>query len=265
MDLKKDILVIDVGNSNIVLGLYSDSKLYHTCRIITDTEKTLDLYLNDINDIVKYSPLISFVSISSVVPIISEIFREIFTNHLRIPFLFVDASLDLGLKYLVPDPSFIGSDLIVNAYAANKIYKNSNCIIFDFGTATTGQLVGKDGCFYGTIILPGIKTALQSIIKSAAQLSEIELDKPINLLGLNTKESVLSGILNGHALMAEGFVKKIKSEYNHLSDFIVLATGGLVHLIPLDLKVFPFVDKNLTLFGLGQIGYEYANKKHPFN
>ena len=150
------------------------------------------------------------------------------------------------------NPDFIGADLIVDAFIAKEKYK-TNCIICDFGTATTIQLVGADGYFYGTVIAPGIKTSADSLFLKTAQLSKIELQTPKSILGTNTKDSLLSGIIYGSIFMIDGIIRQIKKEFNNLENIKVIATGGLAHLVSEDSEEIEIIDENLTLDGLNLI------------
>ena len=256
--MEENILVIDIGNTNTVVGIYTNTELLRTWRILSDKTKTVDDYYSlFINFLSNYQ--IDYISIASVVPIIGANIEGMIKKYFNIPYNFVNGNTELGLKYSVEDPSFIGADLIANAFAAWQIYKK-NCIIFDFGTATTIQLVGQDGFYYGVSILPGLMTAVDSLIKNAAMLKDVSLEtfnnqsKYIPSLGSNTKDSILSGIILSHIYTIEGFEKRIKEDYSELSDIEIIATGGLAQVVieqlTLPLKQAIHLDKNLTLEGL---------------
>ncbi|MCL2062959.1 MAG: type III pantothenate kinase [Candidatus Cloacimonetes bacterium] len=299
--MEKNIFVIDIGNTNIVCGLYEGENLLGSWRIESDktkiaedyyvlfTEMLSSIFDNNHADSQNFSLLkltrdnilcehIDYFSISSVVPVIGKKIEEMLDKYFLKPYIFVDGKTKLGIKYLVDDPSCIGADLIANAYAAWHKYQ-TNCIIIDFGTATTIQMMGADGTFYGTSILPGIVTATNGLLDKAAQLSreifditsyfEMDNDKeqtidisptiPLKIkeesknnpiLGKNTKESLISGIIMGHCLSVEGFINIIKEEYIELQNIQTIITGGIADMMKKQSKMIDICDKNLTLEGL---------------
>ena len=249
-------MVIDIGNTNIVIGFYSNTEYLYSWRLNTDKTKTEDEYFSIIKQLADDQKLILFqinkVAISSVVPEISRTFSQLITKYIKCDIEIVNAYSELGLKFPMQDPGFIGSDLIVNAFSVISKYK-TNCIICDFGTATTIQLVGKDGYFFGTIIAPGIITSAKNLFDSTALLSNVQLEKPEHLLGTNTTDALLSGIITGNLLMMDAFIKALKKEYKHLGSIKTIATGGIAELICKDSKEIDIIDKNLTLDGLNLI------------
>jgi type III pantothenate kinase len=253
------ILVIDIGNTHIVLGLYVNEELLQTWRFRSDPLATADEYYSRFislkeslsQNIAQFTTCI----IASVVPELTRIFTHLVQKYLHCPFQIVHAGLPLGLKFLVPDPSFIGADLLVNAYLAKEKYA-SHCIVIDFGTATTLQLVGKEGTFYGSIIAPGVMTSAATLFNKAALLSAVELEEPEQILGTNTKDALLAGIVTGHALMVDGLISRIRSDYAYLGDIKTIATGGISSLICRQTNAIEILDKTLTLEGLYLIGRE---------
>ena len=255
--MKKNILVMDIGNTNVVCGLYMGINLLGTWRFCSDKNKTADEYFVLLNTLfgtlLKTSKPINesvdFISISSVVPLISNSIEMMINKYFRKPYVFVKSDLDLGLNFIVDDPRSVGADLIVNAYVCLLKHK-TNCIIIDFGTATTIQLIGADGVFYGVAILPGLITSANSLFDKAALLSQRMLENPSCLIGKNTHESLMSGIIKGHCFAIEGFIKRIRAEYKNLKDIKTIATGGLSHFIIEQTDLIDEMDKNLTLEGL---------------
>ena len=254
--MKNINMVVDIGNTNIVIGFYSNTEYQYSWRINTDKAKTEDEYFSIIKQLADEQDLIlsqiNKVAISSVVPKITRVFSYLIKKYVKCDIEIVNAYSELGLKFPMKDPGFIGSDLIVNAFSAILKYK-TNCIICDFGTATTIQLVGKDGLFFGTIIAPGVITSAKNLFDSTALLSNVQLEKPEHLLGTNTTDALLSGIVTGNSLMLDGFIKAIKNEYKHLGSFKTIATGGIAELICKDSKEIDIIDVNLTLDGLNFI------------
>ncbi len=254
--MKNINMVIDIGNTHIVMGFYSNTEFLYSWRLNTDKAKTEDEYFAIIKQLADERklllPQIKKVAISSVVPELTRIFSHLINKYLKCDVEIVNAYSELGLEFPIEDPGFVGSDLVVNAFSAITKYK-TNCIICDFGTATTIQLVGKDGRFFGTIIAPGVITSAKNLFDSTALLSNIQLKKPEHLLGTNTTDALLSGIITGNSFMLDGFIKALKKEYQHLRSIKTIATGGIAELICNNSKEIDIIDKNLTLDGLNLI------------
>ncbi len=254
--MKNSMIAVDIGNTHIACGIYEKNILTHSWRMSTDISKTEDEYfavLDRMLDYAGYDPSkIGYVALSCVVPPLVRVFSHISEKYFKAQFINVNSGTDTGLKYPVQDPSYIGADLIVNAYAAWKKY-GTNCIVCDFGTATTIQLVGSDGFFHGAIIAPGVMTSSENLIKKTSQLSAVRLEKPGQVLGTSTRDAMLSGIVGGSAHMIDGFVREIKDKYNHLGNIMSIATGGISGLIAEYAQTLDKVDKNLTLDGLNMI------------
>jgi len=257
------MLVVDIGNTNIVCGLYARQTLKWHARLQSSSKRTADEYYallaslwNDHYQIGR----IKYVTMASVVPELTRIWHHLFQKYLQVNVVEINGYSPLGLSFKTADPGFIGADLIVNAYSAVHKY-NATCIICDLGTATTIQLVTSSGQFYGTIIAPGLRTGASFLFDNAALLSEIELTAPQHLLGTNTRDALLSGIVGGHAFMIETYIKKIRSEHSEQSPIISIATGGIAELIKPMIPSLDFVDKTLTLDGLNLAGM----KLHPIS
>ncbi|HNW99793.1 MAG TPA: type III pantothenate kinase [Candidatus Cloacimonadota bacterium] len=252
----KYTLVIDIGNTHIVLGVYEESELIQTWRVKTDDQKTADEYYSLFKSLKESIPqqIAQFHNciLASVVPELTRIFSHMISKYWLGKLIVVNAESPLGLTFLVPEPSFIGADLLVNAFIAKEKYL-THCIICDFGTATTIQLVGKDGTFYGTVIAPGVMTSASTLFSKAALLSSIELEKPRKTIGTSTKDALLSGIVTGHALMVDGLIRKIRQEFSSLGEIKAIATGGISSLICQECKEIDLIDKTLTLEGLYRI------------
>ncbi|MCK4653346.1 MAG: type III pantothenate kinase [Candidatus Cloacimonetes bacterium] len=248
--------VVDIGNTHIVMGIYFQNKLFQSWRLSSDKFKTEDEYFSSIKLLAEeYSIDFGDVNksvISSVVPEITRVFTHLIQKFMKCSVKIVNAYTELGLKFPVQDPGFIGADLVVNAFSAKEKHK-TNCIVCDFGTATTVQLIGKDGYFHGSIIAPGVITSAKNLFESTSLLPNIQLQSPETLLGTNTKDSLLSGIITGNSYMLDGFIKAIKGEYRHLGEIKTIATGGIAELICENCKEIDIIDKNLTLDGLNLI------------
>ncbi|MEA1972058.1 MAG: type III pantothenate kinase [Candidatus Cloacimonadota bacterium] len=247
-----NIIVFDIGNTHIVIGYYNRDKLVDSWRIRTDKTKTEDEYFVILRNLLSTNninlPKFDKFAVSSVVPTLTRVFIHLSEKYFQKEAFVVTAYTNLGIKFPIEDPGFVGSDLVVNAYSAIKKYK-TNCIICDLGTATTIQLIGADGYFYGTSILPGMMTSASSLFDIASQLSNIQLYNPKKILGLNTQDALNSGIVKGHKIMVEGIVKQLKNEYSRL-EIKVIATGGIASLVFDQSSEIDIIDKTLLLDGL---------------
>ncbi|MCF7794199.1 MAG: type III pantothenate kinase [Candidatus Cloacimonetes bacterium] len=251
--MKKNNLVIDAGNTNVVFAVYHKDIIIQQIRVETKKQDCHKYYYDIISNIFKkYPSEICCCAMSSVVPQITDIIVSIIFKIASIKTSIIDFSSDLGITFDMPDSSHLGSDLVVNAYAAVEKY-NKNCIICDLGTATTIQLVSKEGCFFGAAILPGIRTSSESLFEKAAKLKTIDLETPKNLLGKTTRDALLSGIINGHLFLLEGFIRNIKNEHKNLDEIITIATGGLAQMVCRKSDSIDIIDKNLLLNGLNSI------------
>jgi type III pantothenate kinase len=245
-------LVVDIGNTNIVCGVYSSDRLVWHARLRTDRSRTADEYyslLKSLKDNTWDMADIQKSVLASVVPDLTRMWQHLLLKYFGQSPLVINGNLQLGLTYVVDDPSFIGADLIVNALAAWKKYQ-CNCLIIDFGTATTLQFVTSKGLFMGAVIAPGMRTAAQNLFEKAALLSEVELTGPSAILGTNTKDAMLSGIVRGHALMIVQFIDLLKKEYNDYKPLKVICTGGISELLAPLISSIDLIDKTLTLDGL---------------
>lgn len=251
----ENILVIDIGNTNIVCGLYCEGVLFRSWRIHSDQEKTTDEYFVILSNLSDHIQL-SYIALASVVPAIGQTIERVITKYLKVPYVFVTGRTDLGMNFPVEDPSLIGADLIVNGYMAWQKYQ-TNCIVCDLGTATTIQLISKEGEFLGTVIMPGMITGASNLFDKAALLTRIQIEDSPTLLGLNTKDSLLAGIIRGHAFSIDGFIRSIKEQYNELGDFTTIATGGFSNLIKRHSSLVDIADNTLILEGLYNIAKKY--------
>ncbi len=255
--------VLDIGNTHIVMGIYSENGLIRSWRLTTDKSKTEDEYFSVIKPLLSENSIniknIVSIAISSVVPNLTRVFEHLIQKYFFCSPIIVNSGCGLGLKFPMKDPGFIGADLVVNAFAAKEKYK-TNCIIFDFGTATTIQLVGADGFFYGTIIYPGVITSAKNLFETTSQLSNIKFQKPENILGTTTRDALLSGIITGNTFMLDGFIGSIRKEYKHLGKIKVIATGGIADLVCENSKEVDIIDKHLTLDGLNLICQKHLNE-----
>ncbi|MFQ5456304.1 MAG: type III pantothenate kinase [Nitrospirota bacterium] len=251
------LLAIDIGNTNIVLGLFEEEVLCEEWRISTDMEKSRDEYW-----ILLYSLCcskgidrnkIKGIIISSVVPSLTPEFKAVGEKYFNLSPLIVSPELDTGIVIRYLDPKEVGQDRIVNAASAYKIY-GGPVIIVDFGTATTFCVVSKNGEYIGGAISPGVMASAKALSSKAERLPEIKLIRPENILGRDTVTSMQSGIIFGYASLVDGMVKRIKNELKE-EKINVIATGGLSQLIAKECTTIKEIRPLLTLEGL-RIIYE---------
>ena len=245
------ILVIDVGNTNIVAGCLDEENIFFETRLSTDKNKTeaefavLFKNLFDIYNIDLFN--IDGAVISSVVPpVTNSIKNAIFTVTGHHP-VEVSVNINHGLKIKTENPRELGNDLIVAAVAALNKFKPP-LIIFDMGTATTISVIDKDGIFRGVSILPGVKTAMNALFANASQLPAIKLEAPKSVIGENTIECMQSGAIFGNAAMMDGMIDRIESELGYKTT--VIATGGLAKFLIPHCKHDIIYDESLLLKGL---------------
>lgn len=221
------LLAIDIGNTHIVIGIFDNEKLLGSWRLSSSISRTEDesyLVIKLLLDQINASPgKISGVVISSVVPNFTNIYKMLAVKYFKKEPIIVSANLKLGIKVLYQTPSAVGADRLCNAVAAYNKY-GGPCVIIDFGTATTFDIVSKKGEYLGGIIYPGIETASVELHRRAAQLPKIELKFPENIIGRNTIESMQAGIMYGALDAMEGLIKRIEKELGH--KVTVIATGG---------------------------------------
>ncbi|GGB71145.1 type III pantothenate kinase [Fictibacillus barbaricus] len=245
------IFVFDVGNTNIVLGLYENDELKHHWRIHTSREKTEDEYGMLILDLFRHVNIhkeqIEGIIISSVVPPIMFALERMCFKYFNQRPLVVGPGIKTGLNIKYENPREVGADRIVNAVAAIHEY-DSPLIIVDFGTATTYCYINENKQYMGGAIAPGINISTEALYTKAAKLPRIEIAKPEGVIGKNTVNAMQAGILYGYVGQVEGIVKRMKEQTS--IEPKVIATGGLANLIAAESSVIDHVDPFLTLKGL---------------
>lgn len=246
------LLAIDIGNTSITLGIFVGSKL--TMKWRTPPEKGLEGLFKDFERL----PQIGVIIVSSVVPKVLPKLERGLHKLFKIKPLVVGRDLDYGIPNLYKDPRQVGSDRLVNAVAARSLY-GSPIIVVDFGTATTFDLISKDGEYLGGIIAPGVEVSLKALSRAAALLPEVDVRRPRGLLGRETKESMIQGTVYGFSALCDGIVAKLRKE--HGRKIQVVATGGFARIITSYCKTIDIdkVDPWLTLKGLRMI-YERGRK-----
>ncbi|WP_020620863.1 type III pantothenate kinase [Paenibacillus daejeonensis] len=245
------ILVMDVGNTNIVLGIYRDKELLHHWRLSTNRSATVDEYGMSIYNLFQYAKIslqqVEGVIISSVVPPLMRTLEQLCRQYIGKAPLVVGPGIKTGLNIRYENPREVGADRIVNAVAAIEKY-GSPLIVVDFGTATTFDYIDEAGNYLGGAIVPGIGISTEALYQRAAKLPRIELVKPRSVIGRNPVTSMQAGIIFGYAGQVDGIVKRIRSEFGVHPK--VIATGGLADLIAAESEAIHEVDPLLTLEGL---------------
>ena len=244
------LLVIDVGNTNTVLGVYRNDELLHCWRLTTARERTADEWGVLIRTLFSLGELadgtVSAVVISSVVPPSRPALEEMALRHLGLQPLFIEPTMDLGMPVLYKPPSDVGADRVVNAIAAYTQF-GGPVIVVDFGTATTFDAISPQGEYMGGVITPGIGISAEALFHRAARLPRVEIRQPSKVIGDSTVSSMQSGLYWGYAALVDGILVRMKEE---LENAYVVSTGGLAELIFPACEEIDSVEKNLTLEGM---------------
>ena len=243
--------MFDIGNSNIVSGIYAEDQLIADWRLATDREKTVDEYGILLQNLFYFKNLatarIKAAVISSVVPPLTNIFAEVMTKYFKITALVVGPGMQTGLSIKYENPREVGADRVVNAVAGIQLY-GSPLIIVDFGTATTFCAISESGDWLGGAIAPGLGIASEALFQRTAKLPRVEITKPKNTIGKNTISSIQAGLYFGYIGLVENLITVIKAEMG--CNPKVIATGGFAELIAGESKLIDKINPNLTLEGL---------------
>ncbi|MBN6205799.1 type III pantothenate kinase [Ralstonia pickettii] len=249
------LFVLDVGNTNTVLGVFDKNQLLYEWRIKTDRYKTEDEFGMLIHSLFDYKGIafsdIEGVVISSVVPPIMFSLENMSRNYFKLePFVVGKQEITDYIKISYPNPKEIGADRIVNAVSAIEEY-GAPLIIIDFGTATTFCYVDENSMYHGGLIVPGINISMEALYSKASKLPKIELKAPETVIGSSTVEAMQAGAFYGFVSQVDGIIDRIKAEVGQNPK--VIATGGLAGLIAKDSRMINEVDSHLTLKGLNII------------
>lgn len=244
-------LCIDVGNTNIVLGLWKDGKWVSHWRVRTVREQMPDEYAMLLKALLRDSGYemseITRAVIASVVPPLTTVFTELFSCYLGAEPLVVGPGVRTGVRIRIDNPVELGADLVANAVAAYQRFRAA-CIIVDFGTATTFSAVSSEGDFLGVAIALGLGVAAEALASRTAQLPRVSLLPPPAAIGKNTTHSMQSGLIFGYVGLVEGLIRRIRSELD--GEAQVVATGGLSQVLAPLTDEIDAVDPWLTLEGL---------------
>lgn len=250
------LLVIDVGNTHTVLGVYDGETLLHHWRVFTDRDKTSDEYGILVRNLYEGSHLssreIRAIAVASVVPPLSPTIVDLCERYFGISPLVVGPGVKTGISIRMDNPKEVGADRIVNAVAAHAKHRRE-CIVVDFGTATTFDHVSAAGEYLGGVIAPGAGISAEALFRQASKLPRVEIVKPPSVIGKNTVAAMQSGIYYGYVGLVEGILDRMRKETR--SDPLVIATGGLARAVASESSKIHVIDENLTLEGL-RIIYE---------
>ena len=246
------LLVLDIGNSNIVMGAYEGKRLLRHWRISTDRQKTGDEYGILFNELFRYQGIemsdIKAIIISSVVPPLVVPLRKMCERYFRIRPLIVGPGIRTGIRLNYENPRAIGADRIVNVIGAHEQY-GGPLIVIDIGTATTFDIVAENGDFLGGVIAPGLSSSADALFQRAARLPRIELVTPKRIISRNTVSGMQAGIIYGYVGQIDEIVRRMKKEMGY-DEIKVVATGGYARMVSRESKTIDKIDHFLTLTGL---------------
>ena len=248
------LLVIDVGNTNTSLGVYREAELVAHWRLTTNRARTVDEYGVHARNLFELAALdfkaITAIAIASVVPPLNYTLKTMAETYFHLSPLFVDSATDTGLKILYEPATDVGADRIVDAVAAIKKY-GAPCIIVDFGTATTFDVINDKAEYLGGVITPGIMISSDALFERAAKLPRVDIKRPQRVIGSSTTTAMQSGLYYGYTALVDGVLRRIIDELGRgAKPPRVIATGGLAPLIATGSEYIEVVDDTLTLDGL---------------
>ncbi len=245
------LLAIDIGNTEITLGIFTDKKLRATWHIATVINRRADEYASLLLNLLPDQGLdkseIKDAVLCSVVPPLMATFTDLLRRYFEVEPLVVGAGVKTGVRIRMDNPREVGADRIVNAAAAHHLY-GGPVIIIDLGTATTFDIVSREGDYIGGVIAPGITMGAEALSTRTAVLPQVELIAPKRTIGSNTIAAIQSGLIFGYVGLIEGVVARIQKELEEKTS--VVATGGYAELIARETKIIERVNPDLTLIGL---------------
>lgn len=249
------LLAIDVGNTNTVFGLHNDADWIAQWRSATDSTKTADDYAVWLTQLCRMEGIafgaIKSCIISSVVPQAKFNFRNFARRYLNVEPMFIgESNVTLGVPIRISRPEQVGADRLVNAIGAHSAHDGA-LIVVDSGTATTFDIVGKDGGFEGGIIAPGINLSMKALHDAAASLPRIAIQRPPSVIGQDTVTAMQSGVFLGYLDLIDGLITRIKTEYPE--PMTVIGTGGIASLFQNESQQIDIFDPDVTIRGLLEI------------
>ena len=260
------LLAIDVGNTNIVLGVFEGERLTEGWRLLTMRERTSDELGILITHLFERSRIdlarVEGIILSSVVPPLTRTLEEMCERYFEKRPLTVDPASNTGMPVLYKPASDVGADRVVNAVAAYEMYgraSSSPLIVVDFGTATTFDAISKRGEYLGGVICPGIGISADALFQRAARLPRVDIRKPPAVIGETTVTSMQSGLFFGYVSMVDGIVTRIRGELEDGDRAACVATGGMADVLAAETSVIQRVEPDLTLQGLRIIWHRHAN------
>jgi type III pantothenate kinase len=253
------LLVIDAGNTNTSLGVYRDTDLIAHWRLTTAASRTVDEYGVHSRNLFALAGIdfkaIDAIAIASVVPPLNYTLKKMAEDYFNLTPLFIDHTLETGLRILYEPASDVGADRIVDAVAAVEKY-GAPCIVVDFGTATTFNAINSRGEYLGGAITPGIMISTEALFLRAAKLPRVDIKRPQKVIGSSTVAAMQSGLYYGYAGLVDGVLRRMIAELGNVPKAPrVIATGGLASLIATGSELIELVDDTLTLEGM-RIVYE---------
>ena len=254
------ILISDIGNTSITVGLFDGERKVTAWRLTTDNKRSSDEYgiiLSNLLSNFNKNLILDGAIVSSVVTTLTDIYLKAVKKYLKVEPINFSYKIDAGIKIATENKSEVGADRIVNAVAVSHLYETP-AIVVDMGTATTFDIINEKKEFIGGIITPGMKIQAKSLSKYTSKLPLLEIEPSESVIGKNTQEAILSGVVRGHACMIEGLLKECEKELGQKP--VIIATGGYAKLISSYMtKPFDYIDEDLTLKGLNII-YRIINK-----
>lgn len=248
------LLCIDIGNTNITLGLYDGEQLGPHWRLATDHSRMPDEFAMQLIGLFNFAQLtpdmVDGVALASVVPPLTGKWVEVCRNYLKSEPLVVTSATKMGVKILYDDPTAVGADRLVDAVAAYQLFGGPACIV-DFGTATTFDALTRDGDYLGGAIVPGIGISMEALFRHAAKLPKVDIARPPAAVGRNTVHAMQSGLLFGYVGLVEGMVARFRQELGE--EMQVIGTGGLATIIANETDVIQHIAPWLTLDGLRMV------------
>ncbi len=245
------LLTIDVGNSKIAFGVFEAEKLRTTLYIATGIHRMADEYASLLFNLLPHHNIekgdIKEAIMCSVVPPLVPVFQELCQRYLGVPLLVVEPGVKTGVRIRLDNPRETGADRIANAAAAYRLY-GGPAIVIDMGTATTFDVLSKEGDYLGGAIAPGMEISTEALYTRTARLPRIELARPKMAIGKNTVSAMQSGVIFGYTGLVESLVARLTQELGERAR--IVATGGYAEVIAKETEVIEIVNPHLTLFGL---------------